>query len=69
MSTPPAKTTFVSRGKLNGVLRKNPLGRRQTARGREPSANGSAGLDTNEYEARYYRANLVLGDSFPRPPR
>jgi hypothetical protein len=64
----PSTTTFVSRGRLNGVLRQDALGRRQTNRG-VPSANGSAELDTNAHEALYYRARLILGDSFPRPAR
>jgi hypothetical protein len=63
---PPRTTTFVSRGRLNGVLRQDPLGRRQT--NRDAPATDSPELDTNAYEALYYRARLILGD-FPRPPR
>jgi hypothetical protein len=68
MTVPPSTTTFVSRGRLSGVLRQDPLGRRQTNRG-TPSSNGSAELDTNAYEALCYRARLILGDSVPRPAR
>jgi hypothetical protein len=69
MSSPPPTTTFISRGRLNGVLRQGALGRRQANRGGTPSANGSAELDTQAYEALYYRARLILGDSLPRPAR
>ncbi len=31
--------------------------------------NGTTELDTQTYEALYYRARLVLGSSLPRPPR
>ncbi|HEY5053878.1 MAG TPA: hypothetical protein VII45_10770 [Solirubrobacterales bacterium] len=68
MSIPPPTTSFRSRGRLNGVLRQDALGRRQTTQG-TPAANGSTELDTNAYEALYYRARLILGDSFPRPAR
>jgi hypothetical protein len=61
-------TKFVSRGRLNGVLRKDALGRRQTNRG-TPATDVSPELDTNAYEALYYRARLILGDSLPRPSR
>jgi len=64
----PLTTTFVSRGKLNGVLRQDPLGRRETNRD-SPSSNGGPELDTQAHEALYYRARLILGDSFPRPAR
>jgi hypothetical protein len=67
MSAPPT-TTFVSRGRLNGVLRQDPLGRRQTNRD-TPAGHSSPELDTNAYEALYYRARLILGDSLPRPAR
>jgi hypothetical protein len=69
MSSPPPTTTFISRGRLNGVLRQGALGRRQASRGGAPSANGSPELDTQAYEALYYRARLILGDSLPRPAR
>ena len=58
----PANTTFVSRGKLNGVLRQRP--------GRpELDPRGTDDLDTQAYEAIYYRARLILGHGLPRPAR
>lgn len=58
----PLTTTFVSRGKLNGVLRQRP--------GRpELDPRGTDDLDTQAYEAIYYRARLILGDTLPRPAR
>lgn len=71
MSIPPPNTTFVSRGRLNGVLRQPSGGGRpdggNTQPGREQAGAGE--LDTQTYEALYYRARLVLGDALPRPPR
>lgn len=73
MSSPPPTTTFVSRGKLSGVLHQEALGHQSSEPGdasrREGESNGSPELDTQTYEVLYYRARLVLGDSFPRPPR
>jgi hypothetical protein len=58
----PLTTTFISRGKLNGVLRQRP--------GRpELDPRGTDDLDTQAYEAIYYRARLILGDTLPRPAR
>jgi hypothetical protein len=58
----PSTTTFVSRGKLNGVLRQRP--------GRpELDPRGTDDLDTRAYEAIYYRARLILGDGLPKPAR
>jgi hypothetical protein len=58
----PSTTTFVSRGKLSGVLRQRP--------GRpELDPRGTDDLDTQAYEAIYYRARLILGDGLPRPAR
>lgn len=67
MSDNPA-TKFISRGRLNGVLRQDAFGRRQTNRD-TPATDVSPELDTNAYEALYYRARLILGDSLPRPSR
>ncbi len=70
MSAPPP-TRFTSRGRLNGVLRQPSGGGHadgaNTQPGREQAGTGE--LDTQAYEAVYYRARLVLGDSLPRPPR
>jgi hypothetical protein len=71
MSAPPPTTKFVSHGRLNGVLRQPSGGRpaegSNTQPGREQAGTGE--LDTQTYEAVYYRARLVLGDSLPRPSR
>lgn len=71
MSGPPPHTTFVSRGRLNGVLRQGPSGggpaeRSVTQPGREQSVDE---LDTQAFEALYYRARLILGEPLPRPGR
>jgi len=58
-------TTFVSRGRLSGVLRQRP----DPTFNRGSAARGIADLDTQEYEAVYYRARLILGDGLARPPR
>ncbi len=63
MSTAPPTTTFVSRGRLTGVLRQRP-GRLAETR-RRP--RGAAELDTQAWEAVYYRARLILGDSLSPP--
>ncbi|HEY8083275.1 MAG TPA: hypothetical protein VIE64_06925 [Solirubrobacterales bacterium] len=72
-SPPPSATTFVSHGTLTGVLHERNLGpepsKRDDARQGPPTSNGSPELDTQTYEALYYRARLVLGSSLPRPPR
>jgi hypothetical protein len=60
----PSTTTFVSRGRLNGVIRQRPA--------RAPDGTldrGADELDTQAYEAIYYRARLILGDTLPRPAR
>ena len=73
MSAPPLKTTFSTRGRLNGVLRHHfPQEQGERHRGGRqspPSAPGAADLDTQAYEALYYRARLILGDTLPRPAR
>jgi len=70
MSAPPPNTRFVSRGRLNGVLRQ-PTGGGPAAGSTQPAREqiGTDEVDTQTYEAVYYRARLVLGDSLPRPPR
>ncbi len=71
MSAPNA-TRFVSRGRLNGVLRQSPAGGgpaegASTQPGRERI--GTDDLDTQAFEALYYRARLILGEPLPRPSR
>lgn len=72
MSAPPPHTKFVSRGRLNGVLRQRPSGGgpaegATTQPGREQL--GTDDLDTQAFEALYYRARLILGEPLPRPGR
>jgi hypothetical protein len=73
MDSAPEHTKFVSRGRLNGVLRQNPVGGGGIAEGtgtqpgREQS--GLDELDTQAFEALYYRARLILGEPLPRPAR
>ena len=72
MSGNSQQTQFVSRGKLNGVLRQRSSGgvapdSTITQPGRERS--GVDDLDTEVFEALYYRARLILGESLPRPGR
>lgn len=59
MSRSAGKTTVVSRGRLNGVLRGERLGNRALA----DAAGDRDGVD----EAIYYRARLILGESLRRP--
>jgi hypothetical protein len=66
----PATTTFVSRGRLNGgVLRQRPSAHKRADAPQERTASAPRELDTQAYEALYYRARLILGDSLPRPAR
>ncbi|MDX6601746.1 MAG: hypothetical protein QOF13_948 [Solirubrobacterales bacterium] len=72
MSDAPRHTKFVSRGRLNGVLRQHPVGggpadAAATQPGREQHAVDD--LDTQTFEALYYRARLILGEPLPRPGR
>jgi len=60
-------TTFVSRGRLAGLVRDEaPAGVGQNRTTRKANRdNGQSAAD----EALFYRARLVLGDSLPRPER
>ena len=70
MSDRPTHTTFVSRGRLNGVLRQHPGGGPTEGGTTQPAREGSVDeLDTQTFEALYYRARLILGDSLQRPGR
>lgn len=61
------KTTFVSRGRLSGLVRdEHPAGTGQNRTSR--SANRESVQDAAD-DALFYRARLILGDSLPRPPR
>jgi hypothetical protein len=63
----PTRTTFISRGRLAGLVRDDaPAGVGQNRTTRKANRdNGQAAAD----EALFYRARLVLGDSLPRPER
>lgn len=67
MSDAPATTTFVSRGRLAGLVRDEaPAGTGQN-RASRADRRDTAGPAVDE--ALYYRARLILGDSLPRPGR
>jgi hypothetical protein len=60
-------TTFVSRGRLAGLVRdETPVGTGQNRTSR--SANRDADRAAAD-EALFYRARLILGDGLPRPGR
>jgi len=72
MSDAPPHTQFVSRGRLSGVVRDSAAGSglsegAPTQPGRERSAVEE--MDTQTFEALYYRARLILGEPLPRPLR
>lgn len=72
MNARPLNTRFISRGRLNGVVRQRPSGGRPTEGGNtQPGRVQSAAdeLDTQAFEALYYRARLILGEPLPRPAR
>jgi hypothetical protein len=60
-------TTFISRGRLTGLVRdENPAGTGQNRTSRSANRdNGQAAAD----DALFYRARLILGDALPRPQR
>ncbi len=69
--TTPRTTTFVSRGRLSGVIRER-LPRRGSTRARRGLEARAARQERDQQafdEALYYRARLILGDSLPRPLR
>jgi len=70
VSQAPQHTRFVSRGRLNGVLRQTAGGGPTEGGTTQPGREGSVDeLDTQTFEALYYRARLILGDSLQRPGR
>ena len=67
MSKRVSHTTFVSRGRLTGLVRDEiPAGNGQNRTSR--LANRDSGASAAD-EALFYRARLVLGDALPRPQR
>lgn len=60
-------TTFVSRGRLAGLVRdESPAGTGQNRTSR--AANRDSGQAAAD-DALFYRARLILGDALPRPQR
>jgi hypothetical protein len=68
MTPPPATTTFTRRGRLTGTLRQSVASPGPNV-ARQASPPLPVEMDTQAYEALYYRARLILGDSLSRPPR
>lgn len=67
MSKRVATTTFVSRGRLTGLVRdESPAGTGQNRTSR--TANRDSGQAAAD-DALFYRARLILGDALPRPSR
>jgi hypothetical protein len=67
MSKQVNNTTFVSRGRIAGLVRgESPAGTGQNRTSR--AANRDFGQATAD-EALFYRARLILGDALPRPNR
>lgn len=67
MSKQTQHTTFVSRGRITGLVRdENPAGTGQNRTSR--TANRDS-VQSAADEALFYRARLILGDSLPRPNR
>jgi hypothetical protein len=67
MSKRSQQTTFISRGRLAGLVRDEApagIGQNRTTRLANRD-NGQAAAD----EALFYRARLILGDALPRPQR
>jgi hypothetical protein len=67
MSKRVSNTTFVSRGRITGLVRDEApagVGQNRTTR----SANRNS-VNSAADEALFYRARLILGDALPRPQR
>jgi hypothetical protein len=60
-------TTFVSRGRITGLVRDEfPAG---TGQNRTSRAANRESVPSAADEALFYRARLILGDALPRPNR
>ena len=67
MSKRAEKTTFVSRGRITGLVRdESPAG---TGQNRTSRAANRDSIPSAADEALFYRARLILGDALPRPNR
>lgn len=66
MSKQVSQTTFISRGRLAGLVRdERPAGTGQNRTTRSANRDSVNAAD----EALFYRARLILGDALPRPQR
>ena len=60
-------TTFISRGRITGLVRdENPAG---TGQNRTSRVANRDSVQAAADEALFYRARLILGDALPRPSR
>jgi hypothetical protein len=67
MSKRVQNTTFVSRGRITGLVRDEfPAG---TGQNRTSRAANRDSVQAAADEALFYRARLILGDALPRPNR
>jgi hypothetical protein len=68
MSKRVQNTTFISRGRIAGLVRdESPAGTGQNRTTRTANRNSVQSSATEE--ALFYRARLILGDALPRPNR
>lgn len=67
MSKRVQSTTFISRGRIAGLIRdETPAG---TGQNRTSRAANRDSVQSAADEALFYRARLILGDALPRPQR
>ena len=67
MSKRVSNTTFVSRGRITGLVRDEaPAG---TGQNRTSRVANRDSVQSAADEALFYRARLILGDALPRPNR
>ena len=67
MSKRTQNTTFISRGRITGLVRDEvPAG---TGQNRTSRAANRDSVQSAADEALFYRARLILGDALPRPER
>jgi hypothetical protein len=67
MSKRVQNTTFISRGRITGLVRdESPAG---TGQNRTSRLANRESVPSAADEALFYRARLILGDALPRPNR
>ena len=67
MSKRTQSTTFISRGRITGLVRdESPAG---TGQNRTSRVANRDSVPSAADEALFYRARLILGDALPRPNR